>query len=449
MERNRFFKATLGVGAEVAIATTIDSSGVEVDGVKATGATSTVTVAATPTVGDKIQFLIGGVPYQYTVAAGDTTAAILVASIVAYLNTFGQPWTASVVGTTSAVFTLTPNAVGTQLNSVTNALTAPTNVGPTYSALSATNFGSNGVNGSPAGFAATFQTFASSSAAGSLGLYWDDNQGQISGANSNQAVAPGSLGAYANINRSYFYAWKDSAGNTLRTSPIPVLGRKVITSRFAAGTLPQYTITYTGTYTAGQILWVKFDDTTSAQIPYPNWEYSVVSSGTIATDLTTIRDIINAENLDKQFTASAAGNVLTLVALNSNRTYKILSFLELPGLVPTGTAIQTDASIIVIANSVPGVFENGTINDVKEMEKYMKIRNGVMVYVAGSGQPYTPDEFNTMASNVGGGGVTQYGFITVKSAKTEVHQSTLNEQNAIGYTYVVVPDTLVVALASY
>lgn len=445
MERNRYFKATLGVSAEVVIAASLDISGVEVDGVKPAAATSTLTVAASPAAGDRISFTILGQNYQYTVLAGDSTAALLVAAIVVYLNSFNAPWTASVTGTTSATFTFTPNAVGTALNAGTNAIALGTPNVSTFSAPVATaQFGSGGVNGSPAGFAADFKTFVASSPNGSLGLYWDDNQGNVSGSNSNSSVPPGALGVYANANRSYFYAWKDGAGNTLRTSPIPIAGRKLVVSRFAAGTLPQYTVTYTGTYTAGQIIWVKFQDTTSVQIPYPNWEYYVVSTGTIATDVAALRDAINAENLDKQFTASAAANVLTLVALNSNRTYKISSFLELPGLVPTGTAIQTDASIIVIANSVPGVFENGTVADVRELEKYLKIRNGVMVYV---NEGYTPDEFNLFSSNIVAG--AQYGYITVKAFKTETHQSTLNEQNAIGYFFIVVPDASVLALANY
>lgn len=447
MERNRYFKATLGVGAEVVIAASLDTSGVEVDGVKPVGGTASVTIAASPAAGDKVNITVGGQLYTYTVLASDTTAAILVASIVTYLNSFNPPWTASVTGTTTAVFTFTPNATGTLLNAATVAIAAGTVNVSTFSAFSSTAFGSGGVNPAPAGFAADFQAFTASSPSGSLGIYWDDNLGQVTGSNRNQSVPPNAFAQYANINRSYFYAWKDSAGNTLRTSGIPVVGRKLATSRFAAAVLPIFTITYTGTYTAGQIIWVKMDDITSAQIPYPNWEYSVVSTGTIATDLTALAVAVNAENLDKQFTAVAGATTLTLTAVNSNRVYKVLSFLELPGLVPTGTALQTDASIIAVVATTPTTFENGTVADVKEMEKYLKIRNGVMVYVAGSGQPYTPDEFNLFNSNIVTGG--QYGYITVKATKTEVHQSTLNEQNAIGYYYIVVPDTLVLALANY
>jgi hypothetical protein len=449
MERNRYFKATLGVSAEIVIAASLDTSGAAADGVKPAAATSTLTVAAAPAVGDRISFTILGQNYVYTVAAGDTTAATLVASIVTYLNSFNAPWTASVTGTTSAVFTFTPNQTGTALNNGTNAIAAGTPNVSTFSAPVATaQFGSGGTNGNAAGFQPTFQAFTASAPAGTLGLYWDDNSGQVSGANANAAVQPGALGTYANIGRSYFYGWKDAAGNTLRTSAIPVAGRLVKTSRYAAAVLPQFTITLGGTYTLGQEVWIKISDISAVQTPNPNWEYSVISSGVAATDATNLAAAINAENLDKQFTASPSTNVVTITAINSNRVYKVTSYLAVQGLVPNGTPINTDASAIVVANTVATGFENGTVADVKELEKYLKIRNGVMVYVSpNGGQMILPDEFNVFNSNIVIGG--QYGYITVKAIKTELHQSNLNEQNAIGYFFITVPDTLVLALANY
>jgi len=447
MERNRYFKATLGVGAEVIIANTLDASGAEVDGIKPTAATSTLTIAASPAAGDRINITVLGQPYTYTVLATDTTAAILVASMQAYFNAFNAPWTLVITGTTAATFTYTPNAVGTALNGGTNAIALGTPNVSTFSAPVATaQFGSNGVNGSPAGFQPTFQAFAANAAAGSLAVYWDDNLGQVTGSNSNTSVPPGALTQYANNNRAYFYAWKDAAGNTLRTSQIPVQGRKTTISRYQAATPDIFTVALGGTVTAGQTIWIRIIDKTSAAVPFPNWEYSVLSTGNAITDATALVALLTAEKFEIPIATATNGgtSTITITGLSNNRILAVNCWLDVAGILNSGTALSTDQSAFVVTQTQTRTVENGTFADVTEVEKFLKIRNGVMVYVAST---ITPSEFNNFNSNIVS--TTQYGYLLVRSIRGFLiaSQSTVGPiTSQIGYCYVYLPDTIIANL---
>lgn len=434
MERNRWFKSTFGVGAEFVVAQSLDNSGVPVDGVAPTAATSTVTVAGTPTLGDRINFTVNGAIYSYIVKSTDTTAAILVASIVAYINQVqAQGIVASVTGTTSAVFSFAA-PLGISFNSATNTLTLGAPNAATFSAASATNFGSNGVDPIPAGAQPTLTTFVANSANGALGVYWVDNQ---------EAVLPGATSLYANQNREFFYAVKSQDGNTMVTTGSKAGSRQYRTIPYNAGAVDIWTETFTGTYTAGQTLRVKITDKTSAQIPYPNWTYEVISTGTIATDLTALAALITAETVDPVATASASGGVLTITGIYNSRQIGVGFSLDTFGVSGNGAI---DQSSVAFAQTQVSVSEVGTTADVLEFEKYFKIQNGVMIYTP---EGTVPSEFSNMTELVISG--VNYGFLVLTDIKQIWNPSSAIPANMASkrYTIVALPTASLAALAAY
>lgn len=437
MERNRFFKSTFGSGGEFLIANSLDASGPPVAGKGPTGATITVTQNVAPATADRINFFVGGEQYSYIVKATDTTATILVASILAYLNTNTQGFTATATGTTSAVYTLASTVPNASLNGVVvTATLGATNVS-TFSALSFTSFGTNGADPADGGFQPTFELFITNAAAGSLAAYWDDNH---------EALLPASTSQYANAERRFFYVMKtqDSTPNVLCSTPIRASRRQYRTIAFSAGQADVWTLTCTGTYTAGQIIHVKIIDTTSLQIPYPNYEYIVVSTGVIATDLAALAVLINAETNDPVATATTPGNtnVLTLTGIYNSRQIKPGYFLETVG--QPGLALGTDATTCVFAQTQASIAEVGTTADVLEFEKYFKIQNGVMIYTEAG---MLPSEFSSIQQLTQVG--IQYGFFVLTQLKLEYQQSSAlsTERADKTFTVIAVPSTALATLA--
>lgn len=434
MQRNRYFKSTTGVGGEYVIANQIDNTGTPVDGLAPTAATTSVTVAASPAVADRINFLIAGQTYTYIVKAGDTTAATLVASIVAYINaTNNAAFTASVSGTTSAVFSFAA-PLGTSFNGATNSVTLGAPNVSTFSAATATAWGTNGVDPVESGMQGTLDLFVANALAGSIGVYWADNKA---------AVLPGATGLYANRDRVFQYAFKtqDTTPNTILTSGVRAGARQYRTIAYSAGQADIYTMTFTGTYTLGQILRVRIIDTTSTQIPYPNWSYEVVSTGTIATDLTAIAALITAETQDPVATASASAGVLTITGKFNSRQIKVGFNLDTFGTSGNGAI---DQSIQVTAQTQVSTSEVGTTADILEFEKYFKIQNGVMIYTP---EGTLPTEFSNILSLVVTG--TQYGILVVTSAKEDRHESSVMPNFNKSYVQVAIPNAAVAQLASY
>lgn len=436
MQRNRFFKSTVGVGAEYVIANTIDTSQAPVDGLAPTGATVTVTVAGTPTLGDRINFVVGGAPYSYLVKSTDTTAATLVASIVTYLNAVNtQSFVASVTGTTSAVFTLTaPLGIAFNGTVVTATLGTP-NAGPTYSALSFTNFGTNGVDPIEPGMQSTFQNFVANAASGALGIYWVDNQ---------LAVLPGATKTFANLNRDFFYAFKTQDGNTIVTGGLACNRKSTFSSAYNAGQADIKTITFGGTYTVGQMIRVRIIDKTSVQVPYPQYIYELVATGTINTDVASLAALINAEQSDPIVTASAGTNVLTITGVYNSRQIDVGTNIDTFGTSGNGSIDQTAP---VIATTQTSVAEVGTVADLLEFEKYFKVQNGIMIYTP---EGTIPAEFGTFTELIPAG--AQYGFLVVTGYRSHSPQSAAVPGAITGakvYIMIAVPNTLLAQLASY
>ncbi len=432
MERNRYFKSTFGVGAEFVLANSLDNSGTPVDGLAPTPGTSSVTVAASPALGDRINITVNGGTYTYLVKSTDTTAATLVASIVAYINaTNNGAFVASVTGTTSAVFSFAA-PLGTSFNgaTVTSTLGSP-NVS-TFSANTSTNFGTNGVDPVSGGAQGTFALFRANAANGALGVYWVDT---------NQAVLPGTTGLYANVNREFFYAWKTMDGNTMVTTGIKAGTRSYRQAPYNAGTVDQYTVTVTGTLTLGQTVRIRIIDVTSVQVPYPNWSYEVFSTGTIATDLLALRDLINAETQDAVATATASGAILTINGIYNSRQLKVNYSVDTFG---SATPQNIDQSVVAIAQVTTSQSEVGTTADVLEYEKYFKVQNGVMIYTR---EGVLPSEFSSISQQTQVG--IQYGFLVVTDQKESIHQSNVLALKSKRYTIVALPSTSLAQLASY
>lgn len=436
MLRNRYYKSTFGTSGEFIVAKSIDNSATPVDPVSPTAATASATVAGTPTTGDIVNFTINGQVYSYVVKAGDTTAATLVASIVTDLNLNVMGFVASVAGTTTAVFTIAaPAGSGTIWNSrVVSIAAGATNAGPTFTAMSSTNFGSNGVDAVEGGPQPTLDGFVTNAVANSVGVYWEDTK---------KVVPPGATSLFINRNRKFLYAWKTAQGFTKTTTGLTAGSREYRSVPYTAGTADIWTITVTGTITAGQILWVKIIDTTALNIPNPNWAWYVVSTGVIATDLTAIAALINGEQQEPWFTAGAAGAVLTLTSTDTKRQMKIGYFLETVG--QPGTNLGTDQTIATFAQTAKSVAESGTTADVTEFEMYFKSQTGIMNYVNAG---MTPQELSTYTSSVDA--ATQYGYLAISSHKEEIHKSSaVPAMKNRHWVFIAIASTLLNQLAGY
>lgn len=436
MQRNRYFKSTFGTSGEFLLANTLDNSATPVDPVNPTSATALVTVAASPAAGDIVNITINGQVYSYVVKAGDSTAATLVASIVTDLNLNNVGFVASVAGTTSATFTIAapPNSGVTWNGRIVSIAAGATNVS-TFSAFSSTNFGTNGVDGVEAGPQPTIDLFVANAPANSLGVYWEDTR---------QVVAPGATGVYANRLRKFIYAWKTASGNTMITTGVTAGTREYRTTPYFAGQVDIWTLTFTGTYTAGQILHVRVMDITAVQIPSPTWEWVVVSTGTIATDLDNLAALINGEQQEPVVSAvNSGGGVLTITGLYNSRLIRVGYYMETIG--QPGTNIGTDQSVCAFAQTQKSIAEVGTTADVTYFEEFFKTQNGIMNYV-GTGT-YTPAEFNNYLTSVVAG--TQYGFLIVKSQKESIHKSSVLSLKNNHFIMIAIVNTSLTRLAGY
>lgn len=433
MQRNRYFKSIWGTGGEFVIASTIDTSGTAVDGLAPTAGTASVTVAGTPATGDVVNFFVRGQEFSYVVKSTDTTAATLVASIVAYINaTNNGAFTASVAGTTSAVFSFAA-PIGIAWNGATVAITLGSPNVSTFSAASSSNFGTNGVDPVPGGMQKDLKSFVTSAANGALGVYWADT---------NLEVLPGSTGLSANATRKFLYAYKTYDGNTITTTGILAGTRQYRSSAYSAGAVDIWTEDFTaGTYTAGQLLRVKIIDKTPNQLPYPNWTYEVPCTGTIATDLATIRDLINAETQDPVATASVTGSVLTITGIYNSRFISVAFSLDTFGTSGNGAV---DQSAVVITQTQKSSAEVGTTADVTEFEKYFKIGQNVMIYTP---EGITPQEMSSILPLTQSG--IQYGFLVVTHNSESVHESAVLQLKNKRFTVVAIANSLIAQLASY
>lgn len=439
MQRNRFFKSTTGIGGEYVIAQTLDNSATPAIGVAPSAATVTVTVAASPAAGDKITIFVNGEEYSYIVAAGDTTAATLNASITALLNTNNQGFTAVGTGTTTSVFTLNaPKNASMNGWVVTSTLGTP-NVS-TFSANVNVNFGTGGSDPIAGGAQPTIALFRSTAATGALGVYWGDT---------NTAVKPGETSLAVNANREFYYAWKTQDANTYVTTPILASSRKYFSAPFFTGQPDIWTETFTGTYTAGQLLHVTITDITSLQIPYPKYEYIVTSTGTIATDLTAVAALINAETQDPIATAGASGAVLTITGNYASgtaftfREFKVGFYLETVG--SNALAAGVDSSSVAYAHTQVATFEVGTTADVLEFEKFFKIQNGIMIY---TNSGVLPSEMSNITQSTVVG--INYGYLVVSGLKAAIHQSSVHESlTNKKYISIALPTASLAQLAQY
>lgn len=439
MQRNRFFKSTPGVDAEYVIAQTLDNSATPAIGVAPSSGTAQVTVAASPAAGDKITIFVNGEEYSYIVAAGDTTAATLNASITALLNTNNQGFTAVGTGTTTSLFTLNAPKNSSMNGWVVTVVLGTPNVS-TFSAPVVANFGAGGTDPVAGGPQPTINGFVTNAAAGAVGVYWKDT---------NIAVKPGETSLAVNANREFYYAWKTQDGNTMVTTEINAGSRKYFQSLYNAGRPDIWTETFTGTYTAGQILHVKVIDTTSAQVPFPNYQYDLVCTGTINTDLATLATLINAEQYDPIVSAGASGNVLTITGKYASgtaftyRTFKVGFYLETVG--SNANAQGIDQSIVAIAQTQVAIAEVGTTADVTYFEQALKEMIGVMVYTNGD---YTPSELSNITELVIPS--VQYGYLAVTGLKVVVHRSSVHQAVSNKKTVIIaLPSTSLNQLANY
>jgi len=392
--RNRFFKGTIGKPAEIIIAKSVDTSNSPSAGTAATSV-NTVTIAASPTVGDSITFNIGGYIYTFTVTAAESTAALAVAAIEAMLDANTQGFTAASSGTTSATFTLT-GPVGTSFNGVT---VTGSETGNTFSSIVTANF-AGGVN-PVVGFQTTLEDFVDNAAAGALAAYWEDTKG---------AVAFGSTTLPVNVGRKYFFAWKQADGIVKITTPIPVpvpaTDKKSIA--YTAGQGDVWTAAFGGTIAVTQILHVMIIDTSSTTLPYPSWQYQETVTTNVTAAVTALAADINAETLDKIFSASGSGTTLTVTGTDSTRTLKISAYIE------TSPSQTADASAIVLTHTQKAIAPIGTYADVKDFENYFKVQQGLTLYTQ---EGTTPAEFGEPATNVDA--AIQYGYVIIKSTRTE------------------------------
>jgi hypothetical protein len=433
MQRNRYFKSTWGTGGEFVIASTIDTSGTAVDGIAPTAGTASVTVAASPAAGDVVNFFVKGMEFSYVVKAGDTTAATLVASIVAYINaTNNGAFTASVAGTTSAVFSFAA-PIGILWNGALVSITLGSPNVSTFSAASSTNFGTNGVDPVPGGIQKDLKSFVTSAANGALGVYWQDT---------NLEVLPGATALPANALRKFYYAYKTYDGNTITTTGIVAGTRQYRSAAYSAGQPDIWTEDFTaGTYTTGQMLRVKIIDKTPEQLPFPNWTYEVVCTGTIATDLATIRDLINAETYDPVATATLSGSVLTITGKYNSRQISVGFSLDTFGSSGNGAV---DQSAVVITQTQVSQAEVGTTADVTEFEKYFKIGQHVMIYTP---EGITPAEMSSILPLTQTG--INYGFLVISHSAESLHESAAVQLKSKRYTVVAIASSLLGQLAAF
>lgn len=395
MVRNRFFKNTMGYFAELAIVAAVDAS----DGTAVVAQPSVVTlpltVAGSPTAGDILTLTFSnGLVAEFTAPATPTTA-LLNAGVVATIKAI-LPANASVtsLGTTSQVISI--GVPGTSYNAVT---ITPSETGSSWTVGSAVTFA--GGLAADAVAADNHEDFVASGTAGTIWAFWDDTAKQT-------ALVAGDTTNPANINRKFFYAWKDADGTPKKSTSIPIREMAYSQVAYSAGVAQVTALTFAGTYSATQIVHIRIIDTTATQTPYASYDYSeVIGSGGINTATTNLAAKINAEKNEPIATAGASTNVLTITASTKYRTFKVVTFVELS---PT-QLLDASAPTQTTTKNVQPI---GTSADVAELYKYYVMNSGGTVY---AGEGVNASEFGLPSSNVVTG--TQYGFLLVTSKRNE------------------------------
>lgn len=427
--KNRFLKNTLGIFAELVIAAALDTEETTGTGATPSQATVLVTIAADPTPGDLITITVDGVPYTHTIPVGDQTTQEAHDSIAALLAGNSQGFTLPThSGTTSSVFQLSWAGANKNGKTVTLAET-----GSTFTVAGPYTF-AGGVDADAAA-ADDLEAFVADSDAGTVWAFWED----INAAGKHAALVQGDTSNPANINRKFFYAYKDSAGATKTTTAIPVRGLKYDTIPYDAGTAQISKVTYGGTVSNGQILHVKIIDTTATQVPYPNYQYeAVVAGGTADSAVAAIAAAINAETDSPIVTATAATDTLTITATSKFVTFKLAAYVEVTAAQPT------DASAITFPTGGTAAAKSptGDLASIQELEKYRNIYSGGINYAP---EGTTVDEFQTAAPN--SGSIAQWGILMVKSSKVE--KGVVYDHTSKAYVIVAVPtgsETVLAAL---
>lgn len=392
MLKNRFFKNTLGLFAEVAVVAKASDNETASNGSDAT-IDVPVTIGATPTAGDKIAFVVDGVTYEYTSLGG--TAATNVAGILAMLNANLQGFAVGASGTTSAVFTFSHPSV--TWNTKTISLTE---TGSSYTVAGPYTF-AGGV-APDAAAEDTIANFVANDDAGAIWAFWADT---------NLALFKGDTFNPANVGRKFYYAWKMADGTVKKSSDIPVATRKYDYKAYNAGTAQVSTCTFTGTFSLGQIIHFKIIETTGTQLPYPTYEYDVtIGSGGINAAVAALEALIDAEAQSPFVTAGSSTNVLTITGSTKTRSFKMVAQLE------TTPAQPTDAAVFTMAYGTPIVHPIGDVVGIKELDTYAVNNSGGILYTPDT---YNAEDLGLPASNLDESGTTQYGILMVTSDRSE------------------------------
>lgn len=432
MVKNRFFKSTFGAPAEMLIAQALDATTGAIAGSAATG-TASVTVAANTTNGDQIVLTVGSHTFNYA-SVGAVTAAAYGTALLAALNldpyfvANGIVWTKA--GTTSLVLTGTWPIGALPNGTAINFEAGPVNAGPSFSAFSSTN--ATGGTNAVVGMQPDVKGFVANALSGTLGVYWDDT---------NLVLQPGDTYNPANYGRKFSYFWKQggatTVGLTMRTSPIPVRDRAYTQVAYAAGTNQVSTVTFTGTYAAGQILHLRLSDTTGTVVPYPNFAWETPFVTDLTTTLAALAALINAElaSNDPFFTATSNATQVIITANDASRSFQTSFYLE------TTAAQPTDASIVTHVVTTGNIAPLGTLADVQEFENYFKVGNGVMIYTP---EGTIPAEFGVPVTNA----VTaiNYGYLIVTMVRVERGET--RDYTKKTYVVVALPTASLATLAS-
>lgn len=400
MIHNRFHKSTLGLGAEVVIAKAVSALEAGVAGTASGGTPAfiavPITIAADPTPADSITITVDGVPYLHTVPGGDETTAQAHDAILALLSANAQGFeVAAHSGTTSSSYTLVWPG-GTTGNGKVVSLVE---TGSTFTVAGPYTF-AGGVNADAVG-SDTIADFITNEIGGAIWAYWDDT---------NLALSAGDTLNPANIDRKFFYAWKQADGVYHRTTAIPVRGRKYTSAAYNAGTALVKTLTMGGTYSATQYLTVRIINKSQGTVPYPSYDYTVtIGSGGINQANIDIAAKINAETFDPIVVATTGTNVLTLTANSKLVSFDIVTYIE------TTPSQLVDATVPVVATTVAQVQPIGDFAFMKILDQYAQENLGNPLYNTGM---YTQDEFGVWSSNVLS--TINYGILVVTNDRTEL-----------------------------
>lgn len=393
MIKNRFFKTTLGLFAQIAVVAAVDAS----DGAALPESPAVisvpVTIAGSPTATDTIDITVNGQTYRYTVPVSGTTQqahdgilAILEANTQGFIIT-------SHSGTTSSVFNLAWSGGATN-NGKTVSLVEG---GSTFTVAGPYTF-AGGVD-ADAGAADTMEAFVTSGDAGSIWAFWEDTK---------KALVAGDTFNPANIGRKFFYAWKQGTVTHIST-PIPVRSRVYDFKSYSAGTAEVWTIGILGTMAATQIVHLTIVETTATLIPYPRWTYDINWITDNATTAAAVIAAVNAEtDPDKFIVASGSSTNVILTSQDKTRTFKVTVFLEVSPTQPT------DQSAFTQTHTAKSAAPIGDLATVREIENYGKENAGAIVYAP---EGTRAEEFQTFASNIGA--ITGFGLLLVTATTYE------------------------------